>query len=87
MEKLKHRLMRNIGKPDPKLTIHLLSRVTVEFFRKTTKSRSKLSFANNGSKTNLVLTTTLVPSPMVITSCKRRSMFLQDTRPSSAASS
>jgi hypothetical protein len=48
MEKLKHKLMRNIGKPDPKLTIHLLSRVTVEFFRKTTKSRSKLSFVNNG---------------------------------------
>ena len=67
-------------------TTRLHSKVTVEFFLKITKSRSKLSFANNGLQINLVLITIPVPSLMESMSFKRRSMFHLGTRLSFAAS-
>lgn len=67
------------------LRIHLRSRVTAEFFQKTTKSKSKLSFASNGWQINLAPTATPAPSLMEIMSSRRRSMSPRDTRPSSAA--
>lgn len=69
------------------LQIRSLSRVTVEFFLKITKSKSKLSFASNGWHLNLAHTTIHVPSLTESMSFKRRNMFHQDTRPNYAASS
>ena len=60
--------------------IHSLSKVTVEFYPKTIKSKSRQSFVNRGSKVALVFTVTLAPLLMGSMNFKKRSTFLQDTR-------
>ena len=66
---------------------HLLSRTMVESCPRITRSKSRLSCAELSQLMETVLTVTLALSLTVITSSKRRSTFLLDTRPSFANSS